>query len=438
MKNFGLKGLLGFFIFLFCASPLVDYDSIRKTAAEGNFESAYGALDSSMERYGEKNLALYHLDKGLLSHYAKMTGNSRQHFFRAEDLMEEYSVMSVSREAASVVTNENVKEYAGMDYERALSYFFNAANFLSEGDLEGAQVEGRRGRLIIKELQSRYSGKARYKDEVLLRALNGLMHEVSGEYDDAYISYYRYFKVCREQNETLNMSIMKRLIYLAKRQERSDDLLEILGYYPEGKNFDVEERLVSALVFAGYAGRGPALTQKKFSGSFADSRGHTHHLTFAVPEFLEQPSSADGFGLTLRKDNGMEIFASSAEQIRNINRVSKENLKDRMPSIIRKTATRVLAKTIANEKIKNKIYGGNPVLNLIKGIVVDSFFEALEQTDTRICNLLPGRVFLTVIPVNEGDYVFSVRASDGSLNESHAVNVNKNQKLYYVSNAALW
>jgi len=107
-----------------------------------------GALERLEKPSGDTNLLLYRLERGLILHYQGEWDASNKQFEHAERLIDRH-VRSVSRELASLLTNDAVRPYGGEEHERALIHYFRALNYVHLDQLESALVECRKANLKL-------------------------------------------------------------------------------------------------------------------------------------------------------------------------------------------------------------------------------------------------------------------------------------------------
>jgi hypothetical protein len=139
--------------------------------------------------YGSENSILYNLDLGLVLHYEGQYEKSNECLAKAEDRMEALYTKSVSREAAALLANENVTEYAGEKFERALAHVFHALNYVFLDQFDEALVEARRVESFLDEVNRTASAAQSYQDDAFVHYLCALLYEEAGKTDDARISF---------------------------------------------------------------------------------------------------------------------------------------------------------------------------------------------------------------------------------------------------------
>jgi hypothetical protein len=117
-------------------------------------------------------------------------------FRRADKLADISDYTSLSKEVATLVTNDKIIHYKGEDFEKVLINQYLAIDYLMLGKLEDAQVENRRVNrklyLMITE------GKRKYRLNPMAKYLSALIFEGQGDYNDAYIDYKAVYELTPE------------------------------------------------------------------------------------------------------------------------------------------------------------------------------------------------------------------------------------------------
>ncbi|MDE5898028.1 MAG: hypothetical protein K2H09_02015, partial [Treponemataceae bacterium] len=159
MKRLIRTALCGAALLSASCVTMSDYNfrNIDAALSAGDFDAAYGELESnSASIYSSADKALVQLDKGIVSHYAAAYGRSNSELSAAESLMEQYSALSISQAAASVLVNDTIIDYSGDPYEDIYTNIFMALNYLKLGNFDDAFVEIRRFDIKLKEITSQY------------------------------------------------------------------------------------------------------------------------------------------------------------------------------------------------------------------------------------------------------------------------------------------
>ncbi|MDR2802776.1 MAG: hypothetical protein LBB22_00615, partial [Treponema sp.] len=111
-----------------CATKPDIYKKIDGAVGAAAFDTAIAEIEAAQaipegkekpEKpiYSEQNTVLLSLDKGILEHYAGKYDASYDDLIQAEQKIEDAYTKSLTADIASYVANDNVKDYAGEDYE---------------------------------------------------------------------------------------------------------------------------------------------------------------------------------------------------------------------------------------------------------------------------------------------------------------------------------
>lgn len=138
--------------------------------------------------YPPADAVAYHLNEAQALADAGRRERADRHFDLAQKRMEELWTLSLTKKAGALAVNENVDDYRGEDFERALSHVLRAVNLLALGRREAALVEARRVEVFLDEV-ARAAPRARtYRDDAFARWLSFALYEDMGRPDDARIS----------------------------------------------------------------------------------------------------------------------------------------------------------------------------------------------------------------------------------------------------------
>ena len=191
-----LPFLLIIFLMIGCAS--YKFQEIGVALETGKPEDAYTYL----QKHAPKNPDIpYLFELGLVAHYANRFVESNKAFDLAGDIAEDRYTKSITAEASSLVTTDKLRPYAGTEYERLLSHYYRALNYVYLNQLDGALIECRRATNLINYFQGE-DEKYDFFGTGFLAHLSGTLFEASGEWNDALISYKQaaeYYKNATEK-----------------------------------------------------------------------------------------------------------------------------------------------------------------------------------------------------------------------------------------------
>src|ERR1035437_6422856 len=91
------------------------YGLVEGDIQRGGYSGAAAALESSEKNYGSNSRLLYYFDRAMALHLAGQYADSNKVLDQANQLANDLYTTSVSREALSLVGNDNALDYEGED-----------------------------------------------------------------------------------------------------------------------------------------------------------------------------------------------------------------------------------------------------------------------------------------------------------------------------------
>lgn len=438
------SGLLALVILLAgCANPSrVRREKLDQALASGNLPAAIAATQKSAKKlYGDRNRFLYFMDLGLLFHYAEKYDSSVVYLNRAVDVLEELYAVSVSNQALSLVTNDNLVPYRGRPYEIVLCHQYLAFGYLALGKVDAALVEARRTQLRFEEWQRRNKGE-KFTEDGMFHYFASIAYEAARERDNALISLYKSVSAYQGGVVPLPAQVGEKAYRDFSAQDRADDIRRLKLAAPAGP---APKAGNAEIILVGSAGRGPVLEENKFWGTYVRDgaliihyqgangdtltealpapglpasetqkyregrrtrSGTTFSVTFALPEVKARPSNTQFFEV---EGGGERAVTAPLTQL---DRLAEQNLKDDRVAVLTRTVVRVVLRTMALQKTKSELAGSNPLANLLMSLGLDFFQGALEKADTRHSLLLPKTVQVARLAVAPGTHALRVAAKD--------------------------
>jgi hypothetical protein len=388
-----LRSALPFLLlFLSCATPLRHYQIIETKMDEGDWWGAEKAAAKSWSKgYGERNRVLFDLDRGLLLHFGGKFKESNSFLFRAEGRMEELYTKRIRDEAASLLINDNLLPYEGEDFEKVLTNFFSALNYLQMEDLEEALVEARKVGHKLTLLGDRYEGKGRYHQDGLAQYLSGIIYEGMERWDDAYICYHKAYEAYTNQPQIYPFPpphfLAKDLLRLSQYLERGDQYKRFQAEFGSisWMNQEGVKRGGEVLLLA-FSGRGPVKEEFSLTVEKKDEEGNGYTFKLALPRFAPRFSQIASVEVLI---DGKSHSLNLAEDIEVI---ARQVLEDRLPWIEAKSMARALAKAKADHEAKEKLGKGD--LSRLLKFSLDEAVKASERADLRCWRTLPAKIYI--------------------------------------------
>jgi len=411
-----------------CASPAkLREEKIGSPISSGNYDAAIEAINKNKKKYyNSEDAFLFEFDMGLLYHYTQSYEESIKHLAAAEEILDELYTRSVTNEAAAILTNDNVRPYRSYPFEIQWLYQTQILNYMALGEIDESVVESRRALLAIQRLREKEESK--FNESGALQYLIALSYEWQRSEDDARIAYNN-----------------------AKKNFATGYIPKLAAEIPKNEQ---------EIIVIGYAGVSPILGENKFWGTYArdgalvlfykDASGNrqsstifapglggggfsgsTMTIQFAIPQMVERTSQAAVFSVAVNGDSKItEPFSNTKISL-------KKDLENGQTATLIRTATRVIVRTVAANKAKEKMRAatGGGWANLLLNVSTDIATGALEEADLRLGSAMPLTLQIARIPVEPGkhsvkiDVLSSQKMRIGTLMEQN-VNVKRGEKIF--------
>ncbi len=461
--RFPLVFLCAFFLVACANKSMTRYETLSEPLKKGGFSAAIDAVQKDKDKlYGSNTLFLYHFDLATLFHYNGDARKSADEFEKAKQVYEDLYTKSVSNEAASLVTNDNVRPYRARPFEILALYEMNIVNYLAMNDLDGALVEARAADVALQSLYQKDNGKT--NDAGYLRYLIAIVYEMDGDLDNAAIAYYKAAKAYEEEPTKLPAEAEAFIINRLEKSGRGDDVKAFKSPNARPPMFVPAsvDQSNGEIVVVGYAGHSAILGEWMLSGTYVRGGilnvmgknpqsgkvesltipfpatavgthgGTTLSVTIAVPERKDVPYKVESFDVAVdnrRLNSRPEVFLDNTQNL-------VKNLDEERATTLGRTAVRVLTRTIAAQAAKKKMETDNVLLNLVTSIGTDVAAGQLEQADLRVALFLPKTVRLSRIPATPGIHnvtVLSTNRNGGAVKSyRYTVNVKAGGKAFVV------
>ncbi|MDE2512174.1 MAG: hypothetical protein KGL74_13700 [Elusimicrobia bacterium] len=172
-----------------CAGPsTADRKELARLERRDDFAAAVERIRAAKDEYGPSNEALYELDLAQALADAGRRPEADAAFAAAQDRMERLWTISVSKRAGAALANENVDDFRGEDFERALAFVLRGVNLLALGRRNEALIEAKRAEMFLDQLREDAPRARSYRDDAFAHWLAARLYEDLGQDDDARIS----------------------------------------------------------------------------------------------------------------------------------------------------------------------------------------------------------------------------------------------------------
>jgi hypothetical protein len=411
----------------------------RQKYVTGDYDGAVKILQEAKEgqAYQPRDRVAYWMNLGMLLHHAGKYNDSNHLLQQAAKRADELYTLSITSEAASLITNDTVTDYQGENFERVLIHVVGALNYVEAGDLENARVEAVKTNEQLKYFRTQGGEKPPiFSQDAFADWLTGIIYEMQGDANDALISfksaastyrdvYGKYFQM--QPPPFLGEDIIRAAeelgtgfeedIQQAKQTFPDADgktfalmkdhgevlLLHACGEAPEKKDFFISCRQEPArqgrkaeLICDFKAGD----TEFERVSSFT-AAGDIHKI--ALPTFEARKHHITGVRMSA---DGQSTESVAVEPI---TAIAIKDLTDRMLRTFTKTLVRRAAKLLAENGAERV---GGATLKDVMGMVN----AANEEADKRSWNTLPSEFNVARLWLPPGEHELALDFVDGAGN----------------------
>ncbi|MFP5042667.1 COG3014 family protein [Parasediminibacterium sp. JCM 36343] len=441
----------------------------------GNYAKALHELDNSRFMNQKRNDLLYYFEKGKLFHLTHQYDSSNLYFNLADKFIDE-AHKTVGDVAVGNLINPMVQAYRGEDFESFLIHYYKALNYYYLGKIDDAVVEARRISLTNNAQTDKFSNKAtRYSKDAFMLNMQGILYELSGDINNAFISYRNAVDAYTASGGTyygvdMPLQLKKDVIKTSLSLGFTDEAARYKQQFNLANN-DIADTASGSLVVFIEQGWAPEKREQDFflanNGNgisnfyYLDEGGNTVQVPFDVSYYKTihpQDVSASDFRtfrvampyyspITLSSPKATVVVNGTTyptEMAENINSLAVNILKERRfkeiadaiaRQIVKKLAekgveagAREIAKNNSNEKDQTKKNQDAETAGAVAGLLVNLLNTATEKADTRNWQSLPAFITYTRIPLQKGQN--NITLSSGGLQKTITINSNGGLQLY--------
>lgn len=416
-------GVLVLAILSGCASHNQELVDVRASLLAGDVPNAVAAFE---KRKPKKSDLLYLLDRGYLMHLAGRWQESNEAFEQAENRAEDLYTKSISRAAASLVTNDLALPYRGAPHELQFIQYYRALNYLALGTPDEALVEARKASEYLARYAEDSEGQEEFRQDAFLQYFTGLLYESRGEANDAVISlrdsWQRYGEYQAAYGEGAPPWLAPDYYAAAEYVGLPTDLAELEALdstvversaagtaentviYFESGFVPYRESVHITLPIFDNDSPDHFVAAERYVSSYHDNLYSyekskvklDHVLSFAFPQLVEVPAQVSSCELVLPSGDVLR-----AEPALNLAAIATADFHRRVPGILLKTVARALAKEAMRKQAKKE--------DETFGWIINTINVATEQADTRGWLLLPGRIYMLKAELPAGPQVLTAR-----------------------------
>lgn len=398
-----------------CGAPSLRHKKdVNKLLAAGEFAAAEQKLeDAKNKEYSKRDSLLYYLDTGTVLHDAGQSAQSDARFALAQDRIDALFTQSVTAHAGQYLINDLTVPYQPAPYERALTYYYRAMNFLDRGDVSGALVEANKAVFYLAQLRG--SKQKGWRDDPFVQYFSSLVFESAGKLDDARIARTRALNAYAALNGAGGLTVRPEF-EAPVRGWGEVVLVHANGVMPLkiSQTFQVAWGRLWPLIQTLEEGRDadPALQNAIMAGLLGNSITVAYPVLQAQPYVIKTSEAVTQDGRIYR-----------TVLMGDVSGAAETDLKENEAATLLRLALRAAAKRVAAVQAGHAV--GNAADNDSAGslteMVVGILGAATEKADTRQWFTLPAQFRMTrfYVPAGRQDIVLRFRDGFGNIVGEH-------------------
>ena len=402
-------------------------EEVRIAFEEGDFDAALIELDAGGK--GEAKLP-YLFERGLIAHYGDRFDESNRTFELAEITSDDLYTKSISREAVSLLTSDNLRSYAGSQYERLLIHYYRAFNYVYLNMPDDALVECRKASRLL-QFYADADENYEFVGAAFIAYLSGILYEWAGDWNDAFIAYRWAERAYRQYEEALGFPFPQdlgaSLVSLARRlgfQEEFERYRATYGEPPENipdtgelillyeTGFvppKIEENIVFPILKSDPIVQEDANRDEKavreYSRKLVGRRNQRYReveleylLRVAIPAY--RPNRPRLVGVDASTTHG----GASGVLVEDVEAAALKTFESELPTIMLRTVVRGVLKYLGFRRANQQGEVAGRLVNLLNVVT--------ESADTRSWQTLPNQIFLVRMRLPAGTHNITLSFSN--------------------------
>ena len=402
-------------------------EEVRIAFEQGDFDAALIELDADGK--GEAKLP-YLFERGLIAHYGGQFDESNRTFELAEITSDDLYTKSISREAVSLVTSDNLRSYAGTQYERLLIHYYRAFNYVYLNMPDDALVECRKASSLL-QFYADADENYEYVGAAFIAYLSAILYEWAGDWNDAFIAYRWAEQAYKQYEETLGIpfpqDVGESLVRLAGKlgfreefekyaaiygepSERNPDSGELILLYETGfAPFKIEENIVLPILKIDPIVQKDADRDEKRVREYSRTLMHRRNrrykeveieylLRVAIPAYRSNRPRIVGIDADSAHGNASGVLVEDIEA------AAMKTFESELPNIMLRTVVRGVLKYLGFRRANQEGEVVGRLVNLLNVVT--------ESADTRSWQTLPNQIFLVRMRLPAGKHNITLSFSN--------------------------
>lgn len=430
-----------------CAAPSKRYLLVEQSLQAGNARAADAIIEQSQKEYGSKSRLLYLMDRGMTQHLSEQYQPSIATLEQADDEVERLYTRSIRTETKAFLLNDTELPFEGEPFEQVMINVIKALNYAVLAQWDEALVEARRIDHRLNVLADQSDTKSAYKDDGFARYLSGILYEITGDLNNAFVAYRRAYDAYERTRAWMRtpppnalrrdlLRVTEALNLSAEHQEYRQAFAELEWQSPG----DVRD--LAQVVLISYNGRSPqkedvfidlpisldALNLVLLTKTFGRGNRQSQEarsldsvlyglngrvVRVALPHLVPQRTQVQHGDLILTSSAGTTIEGRT-EIAHNLTSAAEKRLEERLPGISVKAAARAAVKFAMAEGIGRGAQAAagkdaSPLVGILAGGLAHALAIGTEEADKRSWRTLPDEIQIARLWVQPGDYALRYR-----------------------------
>ena len=417
------------FLVLLCLSfgcSPYSMEKVQIAFEQGDYDAALIELDADGK--GQAKLP-YLFERGLIAHYGDKFDESNRTFELAEITSDDLYTKSISREAVSLLTSDNLRSYAGSQYERLLIHYYRAFNYVYLNMPDDALVECRKASGLL-QFYADADENYEFIGAAFVAYLSGILYEWAGDWNDAFIAYRwaeRAYKQYGPLGVPFPQDVGESLVRLAGKlgfheeferyaaiygepPENIPDSGELILLYETGfAPFKIEENIVFPILKVDPIVQEDANRDEKkvreYGRTLMSRRNRQYKeveieylLRVAIPAYRSNRPRIVGI------DASTAHGGASGVLVEDIEAAAMKTFESELPTIMLRTVVRGVLKYLGFRRANQEGKVAGRLVNLLNVVT--------ESADTRSWQTLPNQIFLVRMRLPVGTHNITLSFSD--------------------------
>lgn len=431
-----------------CASPSQRYLLVDQSLQAGDAKRADTVIEQAQQEYGSKNRLLYLMDRGMTLHLSEQYQPSNAILEQADDEIERLYTRTIRTETKAFLLNDTELPFEGEPFEQVMINVVKALNYAGLGQWDGALVEARRIDHRLNVLADADS-KSSYTDDGFARYLSGILYEITGDLNNAFVAYRRAYEAYGQSRAWSRTPVPSELrrdllritdsLHLSSEHQEYKQTFADLEWQPPA-----DSPQLAQVVLISYNGRAPrkedmfidlpisldalslVLLTKQFGRENHQSREargaesllyglNGRVVRIALPRLVSQKSQVQFGDIAMTSTTG-SAYQGRTELAHNLTSAAEKRLEERLPGISVKSVARAAVKFTMAEGIGRGVQAAagkdaSPLIGILVGALAKALAIGTEESDTRSWRTLPDEIHIARLWVQPGEYDLRYRAA---------------------------